>query len=134
MENASEALIIACGILIGMLLLTFLVTVFISAGNLSESYDDIKKEEQIQQFNANFTQYLNQSLTIHQVVTICNFAKKNGVQVVDIYGSTVIKNESSINSDVSSYNNSNTSITTYTLTIMEYSEDGYITKIQINRK
>lgn len=124
MENASKALIMAGGILIGMLLLTFLVIMFTSAGNVSQSYDDTKREEAIQQFNANFTKYLGKELTIHEVVTICNFAQKNGVTV------TSSKDIKDIRNDVDEYNSSSKdSIKIYKLTIVSYSDDGYINSI-----
>ena len=84
MENASKALLMAAGVLIGVLILSLIVTLFASAGSLSNEYEKTKKAEAIQQFNVNFTKYLGQELTIHQVVTICNFAKNNKVQEVTI--------------------------------------------------
>ena len=75
MENASKALIMAGGILIGILILTLMITLFINARQVSTGYESQKKAEAIQQFNTNFTQYLGRDVTIHEVVTICNFAK-----------------------------------------------------------
>ena len=121
MENASKALLMAGGVLIGMLILTLMVTLFMSSKEFSDKYDQTKKEEAIQQFNVNFTKYLGHELTIHQVVTICNFADMNNVTV---------------NGIVLSSNNiqgNEESIITYKLTISEYSEDGYITKISIQK-
>ena len=78
MENASKALIMAAGILIGLLILALMVTLFTSAGNLSRSYEETRKETQTQQFNANFIKYVGKDLTIHEVLTLYNFAKENG--------------------------------------------------------
>ena len=75
MENAAKALMMAGGILIGVLILALMVTLFVGSRNLSKTYDETKKQEAIQQFNSNFTKYLGQELTIHQVMTITNFAK-----------------------------------------------------------
>ena len=55
MENASKALLMAGGILIGILLLALMVTLFAGAGSLSKSYDEAKQSEAIQNFNSNFT-------------------------------------------------------------------------------
>lgn len=126
MENASKALLIAAGVLVGVLLLSLMVTLFVSAGSLSMSYDEAKNAEAIQQFNANFTKYLNKNLTIHQVVTICNFAEKNGVQV------TNSKNINNIREDVGKYNTAETSVATYTLKIESYSDDGYVNEISFS--
>lgn len=127
MENASKALLIATGVLVGVLLLSLMVTLFVSASSLSMSYDETKNAEAIQQFNANFTKYLGKELTIHQVVTICNFAEKNGVQVK---GNS--KKIDDIREDVGKYNTAKTSVATYTLKIESYSDDGYVNEISFS--
>lgn len=124
MENASKALLMAAGILIGILILALAVTLFASSNSLTAEYDKTKKAEAIQQFNVNFTKYLGQQLTIHQVVTITNFANANNIQRVNIEGITY--NYSNIQSDVNEYNNS---IQKYKLKILGYSDEGYINQI-----
>lgn len=86
MENASRALLMAGGILLGILILSLMVTLFASSSSLSKTYDQSKQSEAIQRFNANFTQYIGQDLTIHQVLTIYNFAKQNGFEDSNISG------------------------------------------------
>ena len=80
MENATKALLIAGGILIAIIIIWVMVTLFQNTGRTSESYNKRLSAEEIEIFNSNFTKYLGQDLTIHQVVTICNFAKSNGVE------------------------------------------------------
>ena len=118
MENASKALIMAGGILLGVLILTLMVTLFLSAKELSAAYEERKLSEAVQQFNVNFTKYVGQSLTIHQVVTISNFAEKNNVTV------TGRKSVSDIKGNLD---------TTYKLVIPEnaYDSNGYIRTITI---
>lgn len=125
MENASKALIMAGGILLGVLILALMVTLFASSKSLSNSYETIKQSEAVQQFNTNFTKYLGQDLTIHQVVTICNFADKNNVMVSNG------KKIENIIEDVNAYDES---IATYTLTINSYSDEGYVNSITFNDK
>lgn len=122
MENASKALLMAAGILVGVLILALMVTLFISARNISTSYEQEKQEDAVQQFNVNFIKYLGQDLTIHQVITITNFAHQNHVNISGSGG----KNTSDINDE--------TLKKVYKLTIPNdaYDENGYITKIQIN--
>ena len=78
MENASKALIMAGGVLIGVLILALMVYLFISFGaNSKEIYDRIE-ENQLLQFNANFNIYEGRNnLTIHQVVSVASLAKEN---------------------------------------------------------
>lgn len=82
MENASKALVMAGGILLGVLLLTLMVTTFLSSRELSIGYDKTKHTEAIEQFNANFIKYVGKELTMHDVITIRNFAKENNVTVI----------------------------------------------------
>lgn len=82
MENATKALLIAGGVLIAILIITVMVMLFNSTGNVSRSYNDRIDTEEVTKFNANFTQYLGKYLTIHNVVSICNFAEQNGVKVL----------------------------------------------------
>lgn len=133
MENASRALLMAGGILLGILILSLMVTLFASSSSLSKTYDESKQSEAIQKFNTNFTQYVGHELTIHQVVTICNFAYMNGVTTV-VNGTTVT--ETMINDvngyikvDVEEY--TPTHVAKYKLQIDSYSDDGYVEKIQI---
>ena len=68
MENASKALMMAAGVLVGVLILALMVTLFASSNEVSSEYEQTKKAEAIQQFNTNFTKYLGQDLTIHQII------------------------------------------------------------------
>ena len=123
MENASKALLMAGGILVGVLILALMITLFISSSKISSEYDNTKQITGVQQFNVNFTKYLGQDLTIHQVITITNFAHQNNVSISGISGG---KTTSDISED--------TLKKVYKLTIPNdaYDENGYITKIQIN--
>ena len=125
MGNASKALLMAGGILLGILILTLLITLFTNSKSISNSYEETKKAELIQQFNVNFTKYLGQELTIHQVVTICNFAKKENNKVHDVV-TDMTPTTAEIKSDVDDYH---TNIRTYKINIISYSEDGYIQEI-----
>ena len=114
MENASKALLMAAGVLIGVLLLTLIATLFISANEFTTGYEEEKRSEAVQRFNVNFTQYVGKKLTIHQVVTICNFAEQKGVTVQNKKNIENLKDDKVI----------------YHLKIIDYS-DGFVSKIQI---
>lgn len=127
MENASNALMMAAGVLVGVLILALMVTLFASSSSVSRTYENSKHEEAVQQFNSNFTKYVGKDLTIHEVVTICNYARKYGVSVVNSYGSPTSYNESNIKTDVAEY--TNITIAHYRLSINSYSDDGYVFSI-----
>lgn len=136
MENASKALLMAGTLLVGILILTLMVTLFLSSRDLSKEYQRNKESEAIQQFNVNFTKYLGQDLTIHEVVTITNFAKLNNVIVVR--GQT----KDQIAKDIKDINNLSLSGTyegkkigyIYKMTIQEYTEEGYVSKISFTNR
>lgn len=117
MENASKVLIMAGGILLGVLILTLMIILFISSKNLTNKYQQTKKSEEVQQFNVNFIKYLGRELTIHEAITIINFAKDNNVVVVE-------KKELS-------FSNTLDTMSKYELKILNYNSIGYINKIQI---
>lgn len=130
MENASNALMMAAGVLVGVLILALMVTLFASSSSVSRTYENSKHEEAVQQFNSNFTKYVGKDLTIHEVVTICNYANKYGVSVVNSSGTAMSYNESDIKSDVAGYTNAVSTIAHYKLSIISYSDNGYVSKIK----
>lgn len=136
MENASKALLMAGAILVGILILTFMVTLFASSRDLTKEYQANKDSESIQQFNVNFTKYLGQELTIHEVVTITNFANLNNVNVIN--GKT--KNQIPIDiNDInnlslgSAYKNKKIGYI-YKLKIEAYTEEGYVSRISFSNR
>ncbi len=80
MENASKALIMAASMLIGILILSLMVYLFASfASTASDTYKQ-KQEEQLRQFNTQFTSYENNGrITIYDVITIANLATENNI-------------------------------------------------------
>lgn len=119
MENATKALLIAGGVLIAILIITVMVNLFNSTGNVSRSYNARIEAEEVTKFNSNFTQYLGQQLTIHEAITITNFAENNGV---DISGEKATSN----------IDNNTAKEKKYTLIINDYDENGYIDSITIS--
>ena len=138
MENASRALLMAGGILLGILILSLMVTLFASSSSLSKTYDQSKQSETIQKFNTNFTQYVGHDLTIHQVLTIYNFAKQNGFEDSENIVKTGSFNFNTSQIDID-LNDANTKLTAssdyykvekiYNLTIEFNQETGYVSKI-----
>lgn len=136
MENASKALIMAAGILIGVLILALMVTLFASSKNLFNSYDATKESESIQQFNVNFTKYVGENLTIHDVITIYNFAIEKGMPASNITKSGSFNIDTNqISTDIIAEKNYYTSHGSpakvyYRMSIEEYNDDGYVSKIK----
>lgn len=79
MENASKALIMAAGVLIGILILTLAVYLFSSFGSNSAEIYAKNEEAQLNQFNTQFTSYIGTDITIYDVITVANLATDNNI-------------------------------------------------------
>ena len=79
MENASKALLMAAGILISMMVISLALYLFITFGNASKNTHKKNEENQLAQFNSQFTSYANKSegVNIYDVITMANLAKDN---------------------------------------------------------
>ncbi len=124
MENASKALLMAASVLIGIILISLMVIMFMNSGNVSSSYDKTISQEEISVFNSNFTKYVGRNLTIHEVKSIINFAEANGVQcsatVPEISETLSVGGDNTVNKRK------------YKLVVLAYDTDtGKISKIQI---
>jgi lipopolysaccharide export LptBFGC system permease protein LptF len=77
MENASKALIIAASVLIGVMILSLGVYLVVAFGHSAAEINEQNRENQIAQFNSQFTQYQDKSVTIYDILTVANLAKQN---------------------------------------------------------
>lgn len=82
MGNASKALIMAGGILIGIMLATFMVMMLRKGGSLNAEYDLQITHNELVKFNSQFEIYDKDNNTIFDVITVANHAydvnQKNG--------------------------------------------------------
>ncbi len=77
MENASKALIMAAGVLIGVLIISLAVYIFVDFGTTSAKINKENAQQKILQFNSQFTSYIDKDLTIYDIVTILGYAQEN---------------------------------------------------------
>ena len=78
MENASKALMMAAGVLIGLMILSLAVYLITSFGAASAEAHKTNEQNRINEFNTQFTQYEGrQDITIHDIVTVVNLARSN---------------------------------------------------------
>lgn len=78
MENASKALLMAAGVLIGMLIISLGVYLFINFGTSSSQIHANIETNQLNQFNSQFTSYVGKkNVTIHDVISMANLATQN---------------------------------------------------------
>ena len=94
MENASKALLIAAAVLIGVMLLSTMVYLFMNFGNFSSTTYSKIEQAQIDQFNIKFLQYTGSTLqiddwgnektvdvlcTTHDIISLANLARQNNI-------------------------------------------------------
>lgn len=78
MENASRALLMAAGVLIGILILSLAVYLFVTFGASSAQMHKQIEENRLNEFNSQFTVLEGKDdVTIYDVATIANLAKDN---------------------------------------------------------
>lgn len=76
MENASQALIIAGGILLAIIVLSLGVNLIVSYSETSESYEQIQGDLLMNKFNTNFTKFKDRKdITAQEIITLKNFAQ-----------------------------------------------------------
>ena len=78
MENASTALLMAAGVLMGVVILSLAAYLFVT---FSSSADDVKSEianNQLNKFNSQFLAYeQREDLTVYDILTAVNLAENN---------------------------------------------------------
>ncbi len=71
MENASKALLMAAGVLIGIMVLSLAVYLFVTFGSTSAQMHQQKEQDQLNQFNSQFTSYEGkEDITIYDIVLL----------------------------------------------------------------
>lgn len=148
MENASKALLMAAGVLIGVLVLSLAAYLFAS---FSQEYYDIDKQNESQklaQYNTQFTKYEHKKdLTIYDIINIVGYAQENNknnednidekiyvtLNRTDIsdwsksdFDSTVLADQGKINKD-------STSLPTYECKSITYNKRGKVQRIEITK-
>lgn len=80
MENASRALLMAAGILVGLIIISIAVYLFTTYGQYSKETYEKMSDTQIDQFNSQFLKYEGLSCSAHDVVSIVNLAQQNNIE------------------------------------------------------
>lgn len=81
MEDASKALFIAAGILIGILVLSLGVYLFVYMSGETGKISVRIEENQLQEFNEQFLKYQNKSdLTIYDIISVANLATEYNIK------------------------------------------------------
>lgn len=85
MENATKALLMAAGVLMGILILSLAVYLFIDFGQKAENINEQITSNQLLKFNAQFNVYEGRDdITIYEIISLVNLANQNN----ENYGSS----------------------------------------------
>ena len=78
MENASKALILAAEVLIGVIIISMAVFLFLSFNSSTVHMEKQMEESQLTTFNNQYLTYEDKNnLTIYDVITVANMAEEN---------------------------------------------------------
>lgn len=80
MENAVKALLMAAGVLIGVLVLSLGATLYSSLSSYTDEVHENLEQNALDKFNAQFTGYVRDDLTIQDIVTVANIAYENNIK------------------------------------------------------
>ncbi len=90
MENASKALIMAGGILVGLLIISLAVYLFVDFGKTASDINNQNAEQQVVEFNSRFVKYEsnkdkdgNWQTTIYDIISLAGYAKENNEYYAD---------------------------------------------------
>lgn len=90
MENASKALLIAAGVLVGVLVASLAVYLFMDFGSQTAEMNKQNEQKQLSAFNSQFTSYAtykdkddNWKITIYDIITLRGKAEENNEKYED---------------------------------------------------
>lgn len=148
MENASKALLMAAGVLIGVMLLSFMVMLFQIFGNFAKQEQEQISDKTTQQFNMQFLVYEGDNRNAYDVVNVIHLVQdirnSNNSQEQGYNDNIrVIVEGSSINQDstekqllefleVATYNSEGKSTQLYKCTI-QYNDNARVDLIRFSR-
>lgn len=90
MENATNALIIVAGVLIGIMILSLGATLFFELENYVQTTNDRLDANAQNAFNTQYINYVRNNLKIHDVITVANLAYENNMGYNIDYANAVI--------------------------------------------
>lgn len=80
MENASKALIMAAGVLIGIIIISMGVYLFGKAAAIPKEYSSKLEKDRLAAFNEKFEVYNREDVSAQDIVTVVNLAVQNNRQ------------------------------------------------------
>ena len=79
MENASKALFIVVGVILGVLLLSVMIYVFRQGSRVNEAYDQKQITNQLELYNSRFEEFDKEDNNIIEAISLANLAYDTNV-------------------------------------------------------
>lgn len=126
MENASKALLMAAGVLIGVLVLALIIYLFTYFGAETQKISEIINQNKLTKYNAQYTVYDGRKdLSVYDVVSIINTAYENNEKHKD---DSTYTTEYQVIVSMNGENKADTDIQNLSQEITKIIEDNYETK------
>jgi len=98
MENISQALLMAAGILLAVLLILIAMILFKGGAGVTSAYQNSNEKNELNIFNSNFNKMLTgngdkDTITIYDIITTANFAWNNNCHYVDDPTASIYDND-----------------------------------------
>ena len=104
MENATKALLISAGVLLGIIIISLAVYVFANSAAFGESYESSQEEIRIANYNNKFEIYNKEEITIYDIISVLNLSKeykeKYGDTINVYMGTTLLTQRIDINEQI----------------------------------
>ena len=153
MENASKALVIAAGVLVGIIILSIFAFEMVSISNTGKMYKEQIDMENVYEFNAVYTKYIATNCSAQDIISVLNYTfewNQNNPDLITISRIDLLKStkfnkktitnitdkkkiDNAIGEDCITFilNNYGTEEFVFKLKIDNYDEDGRINAISI---
>ena len=104
MENATKALLISAGVLLGIIIISLAVYVFANSAAFGESYESSQEEIRIANYNNKFEIYNKEEIRIYDIISVLNLSKeykeKYGDTINVYMGTTLLTQSIDINEQI----------------------------------
>ena len=104
MENATKALLISAGVLLGIIIISLAVYVFANSAAFGESYESSQEEIRIANYNNKFEIYNTEEIRIYDIISVLNLSKeykeKSGDTINVYMGTTLLTQSIDINEQI----------------------------------
>ena len=128
MENATKALLISAGVLLGIIIISLAVYVFANSATFGENYEKSQEEIRIASYNNKFEIYNKEDVRIYDIISALNLSKEYEEKygdIINVYiGTTLLSQNIDINEQIQINKDE-----TYSCSRITYNDEGKVNSI-----